>query len=133
MLSTDVFQSWDETLLQQSLLLTFHAMRWQDLSPGKHRELASCGIFTQPQCVRSLDALPWLRYNNFPEVNPSHKSDRHTSIFLLIPHSQQDLLILSGSTVSVWHEVCWAKHKECKRWIGSDSTEFRSHLLRYHS
>lgn len=102
----DHFQSWDETLLQQSFL-PFQVLRWQNLPIGRHRELVKWGIFMQPQCVRSLDAPPWLSYNNFPEVNPSHKSGRHSSIFLLISHSQQDLMGFSGSTVSVWHKVCW--------------------------
>lgn len=95
MVNTGVFQScfmWNFIFTVASLfLVTLHAMRWQDLSSGKHWETASCGIFMQPQWVRSLDGLSWLRYNHFPEVNPDHKSGRHTSIFLLISNSAQNL------------------------------------------
>lgn len=62
------------------------------MSAGKYWEMASCGIFMQPQTVRNLGGLSWLSYNHFPEVNPDHKSGRYTSIFLLISNSQQDLL-----------------------------------------
>lgn len=95
MLSTGTFRSyliWNFIVTIASLfLVTLHAMRWHDWSTGKHWEMVSCGIFMQPQRVRSLDGLFWLRYNHFPKVNPDHKSGRHTSIFLLISSSQQDL------------------------------------------
>lgn len=68
-----------------------HAMRWQDLSTGKHQKMALHGIFMQPQYVRSLDGPSWMRYDYFPEVNPDCKSGRHTGIFLLISNSQQEL------------------------------------------